>query len=146
MPNLSWIGKKQPEVCNPLPAVLQEKSHNATAPSSLNYDELNQNWSNLLFDGDNIQVLQTLLANGCRGKVDLIYIDPPFDSKADYCKQITLKGKETHQLKSSQKKDEQEELEGITKDETKTSSSDYEQTMYSDLWRGDSYLHLCMNG
>lgn len=142
MPNLSWIGKRQMEVCNPLPAVLQEKSQNAKAPSGLNYDELNQNWSNLLFDGDNIQVLQTLLANGFRGKVDLIYIDPPFDSKADYCKQITLKGKETHQLNASQKKDEQEELEGITKDETKTDASDYEQTMYSDLWRGDAYLQF----
>lgn len=142
MPSLSWIGKKQPEVCNPLPAVLQEKSQNAKTPSGFNYDELNQNWSNLLFDGDNIQVLQTLLANGFRGKVDLIYIDPPFDSKADYCKQITLKGKETHQLKSSQKKDEQEELEGLKKDETKTDSSDYEQTMYGDLWRGDAYLQF----
>lgn len=27
---------------------------------------------------------RTLLANGFRGKVDLVYIDPPFDSGADY--------------------------------------------------------------
>ena len=27
-----------------------------------------------------------------RGKIDLIYIDPPFDSKADYKKKIDLKG------------------------------------------------------
>lgn len=29
-----------------------------------------------------------------RGKVDLIYIDTPFDSKADYKKKIKVKGKE----------------------------------------------------
>ena len=28
-----------------------------------------------------------------RGRVNLIYIDPPFDSKADYKKRITLRGK-----------------------------------------------------
>ncbi len=27
-----------------------------------------------------------------RGKVDLIYIDPPFDSKADYKKRIEVRG------------------------------------------------------
>ena len=27
-----------------------------------------------------------------RGKIDLIYIDPPFDSKADYRRKITLPG------------------------------------------------------
>ena len=38
----------------------------------------------LLFHGDNKDVLAYLLANGFRGKVKLIYIDPPFDSGADY--------------------------------------------------------------
>ena len=28
-----------------------------------------------------------------RGSIDLIYIDPPFDSKAEYKKEIQLKGK-----------------------------------------------------
>ena len=32
-----------------------------------------------------------------RGKVDLIYIDPPFDSKADYRTQITLPGVDLEQ-------------------------------------------------
>ena len=27
-----------------------------------------------------------------RGKVKLVYIDPPFDSKADYKRKITLRG------------------------------------------------------
>ena len=60
--------------------------------------ELNdQSWLNRLVYGDNLLVLQALLAGdpetglpSMRGKIDLIYIDPPFDSKADYRTQITL--------------------------------------------------------
>lgn len=54
-------------------------------------------WKNRLIYGDNILVMQGLLAGDAtsglesmRGKIDLIYIDPPFDSKADYRTKITL--------------------------------------------------------
>ncbi len=46
----------------------------------------------LLFHGDNKDVLAHLLANGFRGKVKLIYIDPPFDSGADYVRKVNLRG------------------------------------------------------
>lgn len=36
-----------------------------------------------------------------RGKIDLIYIDPPFDSKADYKKTISVKGKKVKNDSSS---------------------------------------------
>ena len=56
-------------------------------------------WTNRLIYGDNLLVMQALLAGDpatalppLRGKVDLIYIDPPFDSKADYRTDITLPG------------------------------------------------------
>src|SRR3990170_1274847 len=60
--------------------------------------ELNeQEWHNRLIYGDNLLVMQALLAgdpatglSSMRGKIDLIYIDPPFDSKADYRTKITL--------------------------------------------------------
>jgi adenine-specific DNA-methyltransferase len=44
---------------------------------------------NRLIYGDNLLAMAALLAGSedmpsMRGKVDLIYIDPPFDSKADY--------------------------------------------------------------
>ncbi|MGB7933734.1 MAG: hypothetical protein WCH04_16210, partial [Gammaproteobacteria bacterium] len=42
------------------------------------------------FHGDNKDVLAYLLANGFRGKVKLIYIDPPFDSGADYVRKVQL--------------------------------------------------------
>src|SRR3972149_6325021 len=45
----------------------------------------------LLFHGDNKDVQAHLLANGFRGKVKLIYIDPPFDSGADYVRKVSLR-------------------------------------------------------
>jgi len=50
----------------------------------------------LLFHGDNKEVLAHLLANGFRGKVHLVYIDPPFDSGADYVRKVTLRGPKGH--------------------------------------------------
>ncbi|NBS71346.1 site-specific DNA-methyltransferase, partial [bacterium] len=54
---------------------------------------------NRLVYGDNLLVAQSLLAGdeasglmSMRGKIDLIYIDPPFDSKADYRTKIELPG------------------------------------------------------
>ena len=54
-------------------------------------------WMNRLVYGDNLLTMQALLAGdpqtglpSLRGKVDLIYIDPPFDSKANYRTPITL--------------------------------------------------------
>lgn len=50
---------------------------------------------NTLIYGDNLLAIAALLAGddrtpSMRGKVDVIYIDPPFDSKADYRTKITL--------------------------------------------------------
>lgn len=57
----------------------------------------NDGWFNRLIQGDNLFAIQALLAGdpatglpSMRGKIDLIYIDPPFDSKADYRTKITL--------------------------------------------------------
>ncbi|MDT1847600.1 site-specific DNA-methyltransferase, partial [Acinetobacter baumannii] len=52
---------------------------------------------NRLIYGDNLLAMAALLAGdedtpSLRGKIDLIYIDPPFDSKADYRTRITLPG------------------------------------------------------
>ncbi|OIJ33073.1 site-specific DNA-methyltransferase [Rothia kristinae] len=52
---------------------------------------------NRLIYGDNLLAMAALLAGdddhpSLRGRIDLIYIDPPFDSKADYRTKITLPG------------------------------------------------------
>lgn len=62
----------------------------------------NTAWTNRLVYGDNLLAMAALLAGdeqnpSLRGKVDLIYIDPPFDSKADYRTKVTLPGAELEQ-------------------------------------------------
>ncbi|PIR82632.1 site-specific DNA-methyltransferase [Candidatus Kaiserbacteria bacterium CG10_big_fil_rev_8_21_14_0_10_59_10] len=61
-------------------------------------------WMNRLIYGDNLFAIQALLAGdpetglpSMRGRVDLIYIDPPFDSKADYRTKVTLPGADLQQ-------------------------------------------------
>jgi adenine specific DNA methylase Mod len=54
-----------------------------------------KDWFNRLIYGDNLLAMQALLAGNSktpsmRGKIDLIYIDPPFDSKADYRTKVKL--------------------------------------------------------
>ncbi len=60
-------------------------------------DDVKKEWLNRLVYGDNLLAMQALLAGdpqtgmpSMRGKIDLIYIDPPFDSKADYRTKIHL--------------------------------------------------------
>ena len=60
-------------------------------------EHLNLADMNRLIYGDNLLAMAALLAGNdempsLRGKVDLIYIDPPFDSKADYRTKIMLPG------------------------------------------------------
>lgn len=57
---------------------------------------------NRLIYGDNLLAMAALLAGddstpSLRGKLDLIYIDPPYDSKADYRTKIKLPGTEIDQ-------------------------------------------------
>lgn len=54
-----------------------------------------------------------------RGRVNLIYIDPPFDSKADYKKKITLRG-----IKA------------------RSDQSSFEEKQYTDIWTNDEYLQF----
>lgn len=76
-------------------------------------------WINKIFWGDNLQVMSHLLKQ-FRGKIQLIYIDPPFDSKADYKKKIDVKG--------------------VGKAESDISS--FEEKQYGDIWTNDEYLQF----
>ena len=64
----------------------------------------NAPWINRLIYGDNLLVMAALLAGdektslpSLRGMVNLVYIDPPFDSKADYRTKIHLPGTDISQ-------------------------------------------------
>lgn len=77
-PELRWTGKRPYRSTQYYPAQLRES-----------YGEEQSGWINKIFWGDNLQVMSHLLKS-YRGKIDLIYIDPPFDSKADYKRKIEV--------------------------------------------------------
>ena len=129
-PMLTWVGKKPLARVRAYPAQAIER-FDATSgqPAALHAAD----WSDwpqdlpqggLLYHGDNKDVLAHLLANGFRGKVKLIYIDPPFDSGADYVRKVQLRG---------------------AKGTVKIDGEDYtlgEQVQYSDIWANDNYLQF----
>lgn len=106
-PELHWTGKRPYTSTVYYPAQLKES-----------YGQAKDDWMNKIFWGDNLQVMSHLLKD-YRGKIDLIYIDPPFDSKADYKKKIKLKGKE------------------VSNDQ-----STFEEKQYGDIWTNDEYLQF----
>lgn len=119
---INWFGKKAPGTIQYYPAQLVEKTEGSDDIKDPKFETLEKNWYNLIFHGDNKECLSTLLTNGFRGKVGLIYIDPPFDSGADYVRKVELRGTKT-------------KLEG-------EEQSLYEQVQYNDIWKNDSYLQF----
>lgn len=106
-PELRWAGKRPFTGTPYYPAQLKES-----------YGDDVDGWRNKIYWGDNLQVMSHLLKD-YRGKVNLIYIDPPFDSKADYKKKIELRGKSAT-----------------------TDSTTFEEKQYGDIWTNDEYLQF----
>src|SRR5690606_4961824 len=106
-PMLTWVGKKPLSAVKAYPAQAIESfvSRKEMPLADLDWSDWPQKYARggLLFHGDNKDVLAHLLANGFRGKVKLIYIDPPFDSGADYVRKVQLRG-----VSGSQKLDGEE--------------------------------------
>jgi DNA modification methylase len=113
-PMLHWVGKRPLSYVTAFPAQKVE-TFNPT-------DEQNKA-QGLLFHGDNKDVLAWLLAHGYRGEVDLIYIDPPFDSGADYVRSVDLRGINTPKIEG--------EAHNLG-----------EQIQYTDIWANDMYLQF----
>ena len=107
-PELRWTGKRPYEFTQYYPAQLRER-----------YGEETNGWINKIFWGDNLQVMSHLLKE-YRGKIDLIYIDPPFASDADYKKKILIKGTGS----------------------AESDSSSFEEKQYGDIWNNDEYLQF----
>ena len=121
-PMLHWVGKKPLDVVRHYPAQLCESVGVENPPVEPSYAEFIESNANLLFHGDNKEILSSLLIAGFRGKVDLIYIDPPFDSGADYVRKVRLRG-------------ESERLDG-------QGHTFLEQVQYEDIWANDNYLQF----
>jgi adenine-specific DNA-methyltransferase len=113
-PMLHWVGKQPLDYVKAFPAQKVEVFN----PTN---EEINA--QGLLFHGDNKDVLAWLLANGYRGKVDLVYIDPPFDSGADYVRKVDLRGVNFQSLEGE-------------------AHSLGEQIQYTDIWANDMYLQF----
>lgn len=107
-PELRWTGKRPYRSTQYYPAQLRES-----------YGEEQNGWINKIFWGDNLQVMSHLLKE-YRGKIDLIYIDPPFDSKADYKKKIEVRGVGT----------------------AESDVNSFEEKQYGDIWTNDEYLQF----
>lgn len=108
-PELRWTGKRPYTSTEYYPAQLKESYGRSS----------DDGWMNKIYWGDNLQVMSHLLKD-YRGQIDLIYIDPPFDSKADYKKTIELKG--------------------IGK--AVSDSTTFEEKQYGDIWTSDEYLQF----
>lgn len=107
-PELRWTGKRPYRSTQYYPAQLRER-----------YGDDKNDWINKIFWGDNIQVMSHLMKD-FRGKINLVYIDPPFDSKADYKKKIKIKDLGN----------------------TENDSSSFEEKQYGDIWTNDEYLQF----
>ena len=111
-----------------LPAKASTNIRFGTQPSRLPAGETPALPENRLIYGDNLLAMQALLAGdpqtglpSLRGKVDLIYIDPPFDSKADYRTKLTLPGGDINQKPTT-----------------------IEQFAYADTWKDGTVSYLRM--
>lgn len=84
---------------------------------------------NLVIRGECISACAYLKEKGI--KVDLVYIDPPFASGADYAKKIYLRRnpKTAEKIAAAEQEMEIEELKA------------FEEKMYGDIWRKEDYLN-----
>lgn len=84
---------------------------------------------NLLLRGECLTACAYLKDQGI--EIDLVYIDPPFASGADYAKQVYLRRnpKLAEKLKAAEEQLEDDELRA------------FEEKMYGDIWRKEDYLN-----
>jgi adenine specific DNA methylase Mod len=57
-----------------------------------------KDWKNLLFLGDNKLVMSSLIKQGWAGKINLIYIDPPFFTGKDFKVNINIEDEEIKEI------------------------------------------------
>ncbi len=125
-PTLSWPDKHSPVPVAPCSVQLVEvfDPMRAWGVAKHTTSDTPQPTDNALFLGDNCAVLTHLLANGYRGQVKLIYIDPPYATGAKWGRKVRLRG---------------------PKAPTMQTSADHvfaQQAQYSDQWRDNVYLQF----
>ncbi len=131
---LHWVGKKPLDMVRHFPAQLCETVGVENPPTEPSYKDFLKSGYNLLFHGDNKEILSSLLIAGFRGKIDLIYIDPPFASGADYVRKVKLRGVGNGNGNDS--------TNGNGDKVAGEGHSFIEQVQYEDIWANDNYLQF----
>lgn len=92
-------------------------------------NKLKQDFQNLLIRGECVSACAYLKEQGI--EVDLVYIDPPFASGADYAKKVILRKNPKIA----------EMLEGENEIEMSEDFKGFEEKMYGDIWNKEDYLN-----
>jgi adenine specific DNA methylase Mod len=121
IPNAATVGQFNLPIFNQTQAGVTSLFPGQFGELPLGGQDIDKSKMNRLIWGDNLLAMQALLAQGYAGKIDLIYIDPPFLSSADYNFQLSVEGKQ------------------IDKE-----ASIIERLAYTDTWEGglDSFLDM----
>lgn len=115
-PSLVWAGKSASRPVAPAPSILQEIGGREPS-AAVGWDEWPAAFfkGGLLLHGDNYVWLNKLRDAGFAGQVQLVYIDPPFNSGADYAGETGPRGDSGRATRLIQ---------------------------YGDIWRPDTYLQF----
>lgn len=92
-------------------------------------ESVGNNPKNLLMRGECLSACAYLKDEGI--KIDLVYIDPPFASGADYAKKIFIR-KNPKVAKAIKKAEEELEIDDL---------KSFEEKMYGDIWNKEAYLN-----
>ena len=90
---------------------------------------VNNSWNNLLLRGECLSACAYLKEQGV--KVDLVYIDPPFASGANYAKTVYIR-RNPHLADKIAQAEQEMEMEEL---------QTFEETMYGDIWQKEDYLN-----
>ena len=119
---LCFQGRRLPEKITLFETIKTEEvraSQNGQQSLKIDEPELNKDFTNLLIHGDVLSACAYLKSKDI--KVDLVYIDPPFASGANYAKKIYLRNG--------------------NKTEFENSNVIGEEVMYGDIWQKEDYLN-----
>ena len=118
---LNFQGRRYPDKVDLFETEKIEEVRNKKQELSSNKESnLNADFTNLLIQGDCLSACAYLKSKNI--KVDLVYIDPPFASGANYAKKIYLRN-------------------GAKSEINNDSNPIGEEVMYGDIWQKEDYLN-----
>jgi adenine-specific DNA-methyltransferase len=120
---LNFQGRRFPDKIDVFETELIEEVRNTKAKEQTLFDketDLNSDFRNLLIQGDCLSACAYLKQQNI--KVDLVYIDPPFASGANYAKKLYLRNSGKSEIEAED-------------------NTIGEEVMYGDIWQKEDYLN-----